>query len=93
MDERALFDGVGLSVDGRRWVVSVENDPGASANDTDLRIFDLALHPVDDEAEVRRLRLLASHAGIQVENHTPMLQQCVRDFLRSGLTRAQVRGF
>lgn len=83
MEERDIFNGKEFDVDGDTWVAEVENVPGASAQGTDLRVFMLVLRKKGTN-ETRRLKLLASHAGIHVENHIPLLYQSVRDFLRTG---------
>jgi hypothetical protein len=57
------------------------------------RVFMLAFRRKDGATGRRHLKLLASEAGIHVENHTPMLYQCVRDFLRSGEQVGEVKCF
>lgn len=93
MSEAALFEGREFEVDGTTWIASVSNAPGASAAHTDLRIFDLVLQPKDAASPARRLRLRASHAGIETANHLPRLYECVRMFLRSEEGDADIQCF
>ena len=93
IDERTVFENHVFDVGDETWVVTLENDLAASANDTDLRVFQLALRKTDGATGLRRLRLLASSAGIQVEDYAPLLRKCVRDFLRTGQETGEVQCF
>jgi len=44
----------------------------------------VVLRRKDGDSRRPPFKLQASHAGIHVENHVPLLHRCVRDFLRTG---------
>jgi len=91
-DERLIFEGTSFEVGSETWVARVENQPGASAANTDRLQFELALQSLKS-GEVRRLTLIGSRAGIHVENHTLVLFDIVRAWLQSGETVGAVEYF
>ena len=90
MDYSAIFERREFSLDDQIWTARVENTPGADGRG-DLIVFDLAFK--ERAGQVRRLRLLASDAGIHTLNHTPQLYECVRLWLHGQDESGEVKCF
>jgi hypothetical protein len=61
MDPKEFLDGRAFDCAGEKWIATLQNAPGASAQGTDLRRVLLALRTSDPGGEVRRLEISLSH--------------------------------